>query len=508
MTILSTKKIGMINILHVDSNPDDIVNAEQGSLAIVTTNNDVYQNVDGGTSWIKIISRSYSLENSQEALSGAQGQIGYQGRRGSIGFEGPIGIQGFIGVDGFQGPAGQRGSSIIGLQGPQSTIIGPHGPAGLNPAGPQGYSGFPGDDGSISPPEIMRGDRGPQGAQGSDGQSKMGYQGSAGPPGHVGNPGADIEGPQGVGGPTGEKGAQGHPGSVGARGPQGAQGAAGASDYSQGYPGPQGYRGFQGADGVQGSQGPQGIAGLVGVQGLQGPQGSPGAGGYQGNMGPQGIQGSQGFPGLQGYMGDPGPQGPQGQQGLQGARGAQGARGPQGAQGSGSANEDFILVETQSVTTTPIQQITFSGLDGNLDKIYLLKCKAKIAGPSSTTSYTAYLKPNDSLTGLSGFHSVAYASTYGNGIYTSSPPFIWGWPGSEVNVAMILYASSGSSLAQRVFTFDVWGYSTSVSGIYLSNGMMFWDNTSTNITSIVIDGNVTGMFDVGSEFSLYKHVNT
>jgi len=57
---------------------------------------------------------------------------------------------------------------------------------------------------------------------------------------------------------------------------------------------------------------------------------------------------------------------------------------------------------------------------------------------------------------------------------------------------------------QRVFSSQGIAY-TAAGGVFAQEDMMYWNETSTNLTSIVLTGSSTGNFDVGSEFHLYKY---
>jgi len=411
MAILSIKNFGSVTLLRVDSNPDGEISAPTGSLAVLSTNKDVYRNT-GGTSWIKLIVGSTSSGGA--AGTGAQGQIGQQGFQGVQGISRYRGIQGLTGYDGIAGITGAKGNVGSGPQGIQGTVQGSQGAPGANPFGPQGYAGHQGDDGSVAPPELMRGNRGHQGTQGEAGMS--------------------IKGPQGD-------------------------------------PGPQGIQGYPG-DNIVGPQGEQGDLGTSGAQGLTGP---------------------------------PGAQGSQGAQGYQGAKGNLGSRGAQGVQGGGSSSVNLTLIQTQIVTGAAVQTITFSGLNGNVDKVYLLKSKIKIAGASPSTSYTIYLKPNNSLTGLSGFTRTTYSATNTIGLSTSNPAYASSRPDTEYDIETVFYASTTSGNAERVISNKFGGYNTGLVASFHGDGFMHWNNASTNLTSIVIEGSAAGTIGVGSEFSLYKY---
>jgi len=119
----------------------------------------------------------------------------------------------------------------------------------------------------------------------------------------------------------------------------------------------------------------------------------------QSGSGPQGAQGSQGNTGQQGAAGSQGPQGAQGSQGSQGSQGIQGDEGHQGAQGAQGATgsvsaEGLVLVQSISVPSDT-SSVTFSGLDGDSHKNYLLFSRI-IVGGSAATPYYVQLEFNGS----------------------------------------------------------------------------------------------------------------
>ena len=50
----SATRLGDIWVMQVDANPDTIVTAPKGSLALDSTNGAMYQNTDGATAWSEV----------------------------------------------------------------------------------------------------------------------------------------------------------------------------------------------------------------------------------------------------------------------------------------------------------------------------------------------------------------------------------------------------------------------------------------------------------------------
>lgn len=460
MAVLSRRSFGTIELLRVDLNPNGSISALDGSLAVVSSTGAVYKNT-GGTAWSQVISNT--------STGGAPGAQGAQGPAGFAGFAGQRGVQGSSGIQGSSGSPGAQGDFSAGFDGPQGGA-GSAGSSGATGAqGDQGSQGPQGNDGSFSPPEEMKGDSGAQGAQGSNGQpGPSGAQGLDGPQGAQGTQGSSLQGQQGE---------------AGAAGPTGAQGNSGA-----------------GAVGSTGSAGPQGAQGSAGSKGLTGPTGSAGSGA-------------------------------QGAQGSSGATGIAGSQGAQGTAGSSSGSA-LVLVASNIVSAAATTTVTFSGLNGDVDKIYLLKARFQRPSGNALTNYAYYLKPNDtfpaSMTtiyttagygpGAGGLSSPVYAgtlsgtSTPGNngtsfsGLDTNDDFAVHeAWIYAEKTRARLII---NTNFRHFIDTTGASGRGAGQYTITLTSQMSRWADTSTNLTSLVIQADRSNGIDIGSEFYLYKLTNT
>ena len=54
MAIVHQMLFGGIRVLQVDANPNGSITAEKGSVAMETSGGTLYQNTDGGTTWVEI----------------------------------------------------------------------------------------------------------------------------------------------------------------------------------------------------------------------------------------------------------------------------------------------------------------------------------------------------------------------------------------------------------------------------------------------------------------------
>lgn len=394
----------------------------------------------GGSTW-QLVTSLAPLNPANDGPGGIGG--------GGAGPQGLQGVQGFTGVQGSVGEAGDQGDA--GHQGAK----GPSGTGGTQ--GASGPTGAPGDQGAVG----ATGSQGSPGAQGRLGTTTKGFDGDVGAVGAVGMQG-----------------------SQGADGVQGATGSAGSVGQS--------ISGAQGAPGQQGDQGPAGFAGAAGAQGSSGAQGAMGSQGAQGSTGPQGSSGATG-PGANGSAG------------AQGAQGATGASGPQGAAGAGASTSYLTLLSSQYVTgASTSSAITFSSLDPDTYRTYLLKGRLIMGGSSAATTYNFTLKPGNISPAQIRYTRMSISG--GTSHMTPAPSTFSGRPGTEVSFSMEihLHKSKKRGMVGRYVGFDV-------AGNTIMTGLVGWEcdtDGSTNITSLTFtaDASPNSWIASGSEFHLYRYV--
>lgn len=168
--------------------------------------------------------------------------------------------------------------------------------------------------------------------------------------------------------------------------------------------------------------------------------------------------------------------------------------------GGGGGGPGWTLVEKKLITTAS-QDETFSGLDGNTDQVYKLIARVKnTAGADCTFT----LRPNNATTNLYSAEFFAYSSTTVS--QTSTDLRIWAlnnnvWAQAEI----LLHASAAPNgvAAQRLYQArTAWLTPTPVGVIGEVGGG--WNETSANITSLVIHASVASGIGAGSELCLYK----
>ena len=171
----------------------------------------------------------------------------------------------------------------------------------------------------------------------------------------------------------------------------------------------------------------------------------PGADGTDGAQGAQGRQGAQGAQGHQGVQGAVGAQGAQGHQGVQGAVGAQGAQGHQGVQGAGTGQVDKIysgLTTVQASTYNIVNTVAGTGI------ATVQPSGMSVAGIVTATSFSG---SGADLTGITAGY--------------------WGQDSVGLNTNTSVGVNT-STINDK----DLTGIGNTFNGMYISNGMMIYDN--------------------------------
>jgi hypothetical protein len=149
-------------------------------------------------------------------------------------------------------------------------------------------------------------------------------------------------------------------------------------------------------------------------------------------------------------------------------------------------------------------------LDGDSDRLYLLKGKLKKGGGATGTAYYYYLRPNAATTNLSCQTFSVYqqnnaASGQSNGPDASNIQLA-GTSWATGYWDFIVHMSAERSVA-RMFNIKADKWADNGSGITQASITRVsgrWNETSTNLTSLVLYCNQSNGFGVGSEFHLYK----
>ena len=164
-----------------------------------------------------------------------------------------------------------------------------------------------------------------------------------------------------------------------------------------------------------------------------------------GDVGAQGSQGAQGHQGVQGAAGAAGAVGALGGQGVQGAAGTAGAQGAQGHQGSGTGQVDKIysgLTTVQASTYNIVNTVAGTGI------ATVQPSGMSVAGVVTATSFSG---SGADLTGITAGY--------------------WGQDSVGLNTVTSVGVNTST-----VNDKDLQGIGNTFNGMYISNGMVIYDN--------------------------------
>ena len=168
----------------------------------------------------------------------------------------------------------------------------------------------------------------------------------------------------------------------------------------------------------------------------------------------------------------------------------------------GIVQDCWQLVE-EKIISTAVQSVTFSGLDGDVDEIYLITASIK-KGSAGGGSF--FIQPNSD-------SGVNYSYQFLRGVNVTVSAGRATWTGLGFAVAQttgyqgigkgILMAKSG---VQRHFLAERSGDMT---GTTINDNLeiaWLWSNTGSNITSLLFSDSVANGIGIGSYITLYKKV--
>lgn len=169
---------------------------------------------------------------------------------------------------------------------------------------------------------------------------------------------------------------------------------------------------------------------------------------------------------------------------------------------SGGGGGGLVLVEHKTVTTSPgVTTVTFSGLDGDTDGLYLLKGRLKNGAAADTL---LSVRPNGSSSNLS---LISHYWNSGGAAQAGGSDWYWlqAANGSGSYGDMTICARKiANSVAQPRYAFaNLWG---DPSGVVHGFSIAYkWNDTTNNLTSLDVTANQTNGIGDGSEFWLYKY---
>jgi len=170
--------------------------------------------------------------------------------------------------------------------------------------------------------------------------------------------------------------------------------------------------------------------------------------------------------------------------------------------------DTFVRVYTNTLTADATS-ITISGLAGNTDEIYMLRCKFVNGYAGGESTY--YLRPNNDSSSSPYNYGRQVLLVYGGttlaAVRADAVNYIFlGQIENENNVGYVettLYAKSGYVRTGISRLLDKTA-GTTVGGLFFEG--FSWNNTADEITSLVISTNQTDGIGAGSIIDLYKLV--
>lgn len=167
--------------------------------------------------------------------------------------------------------------------------------------------------------------------------------------------------------------------------------------------------------------------------------------------------------------------------------------------GPSASGGGLILVENKIISST-VSTVTFSGLDGNTDGIYLL-----IAKILATASTFYALQPNGATTNLAGGLHYSDGSTTGISNSTTVAHIGFGdntrWSTMRVDIFAKKNAQSPASPLTYMGNQGYFNGANSILGV--CGGI--WNETSTNMTSLEVISTAANCIADGSQLALYKY---
>lgn len=175
---------------------------------------------------------------------------------------------------------------------------------------------------------------------------------------------------------------------------------------------------------------------------------------------------------------------------------------------SGTAGGGLILIE-KKLFTSDSQNYTFSGLDGNTDEVYFLT--GRIKNNAGAAVYYEW-KPNNLTSNQNSEFSADDGGGVGNlagGLCLSRTDSAKPINGSYVQFHINIFAKKNPNGQSFILTYD--GQTTNWDGTTFKNQGHIdgvWSETSTNLTSIVVNASAAAGIANGSTLALYKYAQS
>jgi hypothetical protein len=154
------------------------------------------------------------------------------------------------------------------------------------------------------------------------------------------------------------------------------------------------------------------------------------------------------------------------------------------------------LIQTQTIVGVAVTDMTFAGLDGNVDKQYLMI--GRVINPLTPAGPGYELRPNNTTTNVECER--CFANPAGVFSTQAAMQLCGAAPLSTSSFHAFIQAQTGMARTYQSFATDDRG--TNDPAMRLMAGT--WDESVTNITSLVVHCAAAGGIGIGSEISLWK----
>jgi hypothetical protein len=184
-------------------------------------------------------------------------------------------------------------------------------------------------------------------------------------------------------------------------------------------------------------------------------------------------------------------------------------QGTQGDAGSLTSGGGIYLVQSQTVTGSFVSSVTFSGLDGNAHKNYLLFSRIFIGG-SAATPYYVQLELNGSSSDAN-IREISRFTTAASTFSTRTNKHLMINNGSSGSYYITKTDMKTSSSYPRYIKDIGGGYFAAASSNAVFENAARWDNTADNLTSFNISSYLSSsnasasVIASGSSFHLYRY---
>lgn len=172
---------------------------------------------------------------------------------------------------------------------------------------------------------------------------------------------------------------------------------------------------------------------------------------------------------------------------------------------AGAASGGLVLVEKKTITASA-QDYTFSSLDGDTHGLYLLICSIQ-HGNAGTSLFD--IRPNAATTNLIGTRYYSTGSGVANTTLTTLNIGFAVGTTEELFSRTLIYARKVANSVARNRYF-ITEFNRFASGGNLDTGFIAgrWNETATNLTSLVVRGDQTTSLGNGSELFLYRYAQS